>query len=237
MHQPAGKKTLDPGILFAAPTKIICKYFRAGWNKLSHLESNIAPGSCARKGGMKRRSQFEALALPHMDAAYNLSSWLLRDRGEAEDAVQDAYLRAWRAFDSWRGEDFKPWLFTIVRNVAYRRLRDRRRSAQVISIDDVFDGEIQAPHLHLALREQSPGALQQLIAQEDSALVNDSVAKLPAQLREVIILREMEDMSYKEIAEITGVPMGTVMSRLARARDILWRQLSVSLIRERPDAV
>jgi RNA polymerase sigma factor (sigma-70 family) len=157
-----------------------------------------------------RRRRFEAQALPHLDAAYNLARWLSRSPADADDIVQDAMLRAFRAFEQFRGENIRPWLLTIVRNCWRNRAVDRHRRGHdpLPDADDqalTFDGpdpETQALHA-------SEGRLEAMIA------------GLPEDFRTVLILREMEDLSYREIAEATGAPIGTVMSRLARARALL----------------
>jgi RNA polymerase sigma factor (sigma-70 family) len=152
------------------------------------------------------RADFEKLFLPHLDAAYNLARLLTRNAYDAEDVVQESYLKAWRAFSSFRGEASRPWLLTIVRNTSFTWLRDNRSRA-----DDTeyHDG------LHV-----SEGATPEAesLARERARAVERCVQELPGDFREAIVLREMEELSYQEIAEITGVPRGTVMSRLSRAR-------------------
>ena len=163
-----------------------------------------------------RRRRFEAQALPHLDAAYNLARWLARPPLDADDIVQDAMLRAFRAFDSFRGEDVKPWLMAIVRNcflTAVKRTRDNS------SVPIPSDSEIGADNRAFVANEPDPQ--ESIMRSEQSSWLNSVIASLPADFREVLVLREMEDMSYKEIAQITGVPVGTVMSRLARARALL----------------
>jgi RNA polymerase sigma factor (sigma-70 family) len=156
-----------------------------------------------------RRQRFEAEALPHMDAAYNLARWLSRSPADAEDIVQDAMLRAFRAYGGFRGGAVKPWLLAIVRNCWRDAARDRRRRAHdPIPGDDV-------------LVEGAPTPEARALAASEGRKLNDAIAGLPVEFREALILREMEDMSYREIAEITAVPIGTVMSRLARARALL----------------
>jgi RNA polymerase sigma-70 factor (ECF subfamily) len=165
----------------------------------------------------ERRLKFEASVLPHLDAAHNLARWLCRDADLAEDVVQDAILRAYRAFDALRGEA-KPWLLAIVRNCYRTAVQQRTRRA------------------HDPLPEDGQETLAMVADVEDpesAAISADSVRKLdaviatmPAEFKETLILREVEDLSYREIAEVTGVPLGTVMSRLARARTLLrekWR--------------
>ena len=170
---------------------------------------------------------FERSLLLHADAAYNLAYWLVRNPDDAQDVVQDAFLRAFRARDSVAADDIKPWLLTIVRNAAYRWLEVRKRRANVISFggspsarDDETAPELEVP-------SDAPSPEDQLVSNGDQALVQAALAELPPAMREVIVLRELEDMSYREIADITNVPIGTVMSRLARARD----QLRVALAR------
>ena len=154
-----------------------------------------------------RRRRFEAQALPHLDAAYNLARWLTRSPTDAEDIVQDAMLRAFRAFDGFRGGDAKPWLLAIVRN-CWRNAgaHARRRTAQPLDEET-------------ASTDPDPEALAMNASQ--SRRLDEAIALLPNEFREVLLLREMEDMSYRQIAEITGAPIGTVMSRLARARAML----------------
>jgi len=159
--------------------------------------------------------EFEAIAMPHLDAAYNLARWLTRNDYQAEDLVQNAFLRAFRFFDGFRGDDARAWLLTIVRNTYFSSLREERH-------DHVqFDEEL------LGAEEGEEGALsvaggmnpeEAMMARDTQREVHQALEKLPPAFREVIVLKEMNDLSYKEIAEITGVPLGTVMSRLARAR-------------------
>src|SRR5947209_7453928 len=175
---------------------------------------------------MDGQQNFERLALPHMEAAYNLAYWLLRNELDAEDAVQEAYLRAYRSLDSLKGTDIRPWLFAIVRNTSYQFLGLRKRRANVVSIEEAF-----APRENSELEAQEPASDQQsaediLVNQSDHALVHIALGKLPHVFREVIILREWEELSYHAIAEVVGVPIGTVMSRLARARDLLGKHLT-----------
>jgi RNA polymerase sigma-70 factor, ECF subfamily len=180
---------------------------------------------------------FERRAIAHMDAAYNLAFWLLRNRADAEDAVQDAYLRAFRAFDSFSGEDIRPWLLTIVRNVAYRWLTVRKRGSNVISLEEVLSGcdDADAPKWEPVSDE--PTAEQSLLDRAEKYLVHAALDRLAPVFREVIVLRELEGLSYHEIAGITGTPIGTVMSRLARARDQLKNHLTYLLAAENKNAL
>ena len=158
-----------------------------------------------------RRQRFEAQALPHLDAAYNLARWLARLETDAQDIVQDAMLRAFRAFEGFRGGDIRPWLLAIIRNC----WRDRRSDAARRRADSAQEGELDA----YPSPEAGPEA--QAIQSSEARRLNVIMALLPDDFREVLILREMEDLSYQEIADAIGVPIGTVMSRLARARTML----------------
>jgi RNA polymerase sigma-70 factor (ECF subfamily) len=161
-----------------------------------------------------RRRRFEAQALPHLDAAYNLARWLSRSPTDAEDIVQDAMLRAFRAFDGFRGGDVRPWLLAIVRNCWRSAGRDTRRRGHT-----PLPEENAKP---LVTEDADPE--QAAMAASRRRRLDGMLKQLPEEFREVLILREMEDLSYREIAEITGVPIGTVMSRLARARAQLKEQ-------------
>jgi RNA polymerase sigma-70 factor (ECF subfamily) len=153
-------------------------------------------------------SSFERAVLPHLNAAYNLARWLTRNDHDAEDVVQDAYLRALRFFGGFRGDDGRAWLLAIVRNTCYDFLRSHRPQ----ELTEAFDEEV-----HTAVdTDQSPETV--LIRRADQAMVRRAVETLPLPLREVIILRELEGLSYKEIADAAGIKIGTVMSRLSRAR-------------------
>jgi RNA polymerase sigma-70 factor, ECF subfamily len=163
------------------------------------------------------RARFEQLAMVHMDAAYRLAFALLRARADAEDAVQDAYLRAYRALHQLEGADIKPWLLTIVRNVCYRRLQQRRGAGNVISLDEVM-GARSAVVTDPGLTSNQPSPEQAAVSASDNALLAEAIGALSPAFREVIVLRELEELSYREIADIIGAPVGTVMSRLSRAR-------------------
>ena len=169
----------------------------------------------------ERRRRFEAQALPHLDAAYNLARWLARPPLDAEDIVQDAIVRAYRAFDSVRGDDVKPWLLSIVRNCFFTAAQQAQRKVTVpLPEDQDIAGGDQV------FTAGDPDPEMALLQVEQSRRLNAMIAALPQEFREVLVLREMEDMSYREIARIADVPIGTVMSRLARARVMLkekWR--------------
>jgi RNA polymerase sigma-70 factor, ECF subfamily len=161
--------------------------------------------------------RFEQQALPHLDAAYSLAFWLMRDRADAEDVVQDAYVRALRGYDGFRGDAMRPWLLAIVRNVAWRALANRRRaSSNVIPIEAAYGHDDETQPLEIPSGE--PSAEARLIEAGDHALLTKALDSVAPLFREVLVLREVEEMSYAEIAAVLGVPQGTVMSRLSRAR-------------------
>jgi RNA polymerase sigma-70 factor (ECF subfamily) len=158
--------------------------------------------------------RFESLALPHLDAAYNLARWLTGNDEDAQDVVQEAALRALRYFASFRGDNARPWLLQIVRHTCFAWMK-QNRPAQVIALDLADeDGDT----LHDPLAEEPFVAVAR---GDDKAQVNQALKQLPVPYREVLVLREMEDLSYREIATIADVPIGTVMSRLARARAMM----------------
>ncbi len=179
----------------------------------------------SEQGGSERSNRrFGDLALPHLDSAYNLARWLTRDDHDAQDVVQDAYLRAFRSFGGFRGDNARPWLLAIVRNTCYTWLKQHRRAeVEVPYDDDVHGGEGCAAGSEGA-NDINPEAI--LARLDDVRLVNEALAQLPLGYREVVVLRDIEDMSYKEIALIAGLPMGTVMSRLARGRKLLVTHLT-----------
>ena len=185
---------------------------------------------------MGQLSNFERVALPHMPAAFNLAFWLVRSHADAEDVVQEAYLRAFRAFDGFRGADVRPWLLAIVRNAAYRWLSNRRRSANVISLNEAFErnGE-EAEAVQIA--SDAPSSEARLIGEVDRAIVHSALAELPPIFREVLMLREIEGLRYLKIAEVTGAPVGTVMSRLSRGRSELRKVLSRLMEKDEPHAL
>jgi len=158
-----------------------------------------------------RQRRFEAATLPHLHAAYNLARWLLRDEAAAQDAVQEAYLSALRHFEQLRGADARPWLLGIVRNACHDHLRERRRLDEHLEWDDAHDEATQPRRDPMALLEQR--AL--------SERIDRAIARLAPAFREVVVLRELGECSYEEIAQIAGIPVGTVMSRLSRARALL----------------
>jgi RNA polymerase sigma factor (sigma-70 family) len=167
---------------------------------------------------MASRHDFEAMALPHLGAAHALAYWLMKDASDAEDVVQEAYLRAFRAIESLAGADIKPWLLAIVRNSAYRRLAIRRRRSKVVSIDQAFRFDEDGEPGVARIPDEEPNAEEQMLANTDRSLAVEALGSLPPIYREVLVLREIEELGYRQIAEVVGIPIGTVMSRISRAR-------------------
>lgn len=180
------------------------------------------------------RIRFDREVLPHLAAAYGLAYLLLRVRGEAEDATQDALLRAYRNFGQLRGAAAKPWLLAIVRNVCFRRLQERKRATNVISLDEALVSGSSAVHLESTFSQAPRSPEDEVIRAAEGSLVRQALATLTPVFREVLVLREFEDLSYSEIADVIGAPIGTVMSRLARARDAL-REAATRLTKEDDD--
>jgi RNA polymerase sigma-70 factor (ECF subfamily) len=168
-----------------------------------------------------RLTEFERQVLPHLNAAYNLARFLMRNDQDAEDIVQEATLRAFRFFDSFRGENSRGWFLRIVRNTAFTALKRNRMDEETVAFDEELHGG-QVPPLDAGIA---------LDRAHDRQTVRAAIEHLPAEFREAITLRELEGMSYKEIADIAGVPIGTIMSRLARAR----RQLQLLLTKSYTD--
>jgi RNA polymerase sigma-70 factor, ECF subfamily len=168
-----------------------------------------------------RPAEFEARILPHLDAAYSLARFLMRNEHDAEDVVQEASMRAFRFYDGFRGENSRAWFLRVVRNTAFTALKRISHREQEVEFDE---------ELH-TLETASAGPAMQIDEKLDRETVRAAIDKLPAEFREVITLRELEGCAYKEIADITTVPLGTVMSRLARAR----RQLHAILAQTFPE--
>lgn len=179
----------------------------------------VVPGGIAPEGapqarekqlaGPENRDEFQRIFLPHLDGAYNLARWLLKNDSDAQDVVQDAYLRALRFFGSFRGGDPRAWLFTIVRNAAYTWMSRNRTNDPQTAFDE-NDYPIEAIPVDI-----------EMIRKAESKALHAAMEQLPTEFREIVVLRDLEGLSYKEIAEIADVPVGTVMSRLARARNRL----------------
>jgi len=167
-------------------------------------------------------ASFEEAMLPHMDAAHNLARWLLRNEQDAQDVVQEAYLRAFKSFGGFHGSNGRAWLLTIVRNTSYTLLKKNH----AVDLTTTFDEEIHAAGDESA----SPAVL--LEHSENAELIRIAMDELPAEFREILVLRHQEGLSYKEIADIAQIPPGTVMSRLARARGKLKEYLAARIGRE-----
>lgn len=163
----------------------------------------------------ERLFRFEQQISPHLRSAYNVAKWLTRNHEDAEDVVQEAFLRAFSAFENLRSEDAKAWLLTIVRNTCFTWMKRNRNAAAMISTEQ----QMEDPS------EPSPDPEEMLIISRDREQVRRALEQLPSEFREAIVLRELEGLSYKEIATAVGVPLGTVMSRLSRGREWLRRLL------------
>src|SRR4030095_10270529 len=173
-------------------------------------------------GGAELAS-FEETVLPHLDAAHNLARWLLRNEQDAQDVVQEAYLRASKSLGGFHGTNGRAWLLTIVRNTSYTLIKKNRTA----DLTTTFDEEIHAT----GQESVSPATI--LEHAEDGELIKNAMNKLPAEFREILTLRHQEELSYQEIGEILKIPPGTVMSRLARARAKLREYLSSQISQEK----
>ena len=173
---------------------------------------------------MSDHARFEKLVMPHLNAGYNLARWLARDVNDAEDIVQDACIRALKYIDSLNRSDARAWFLTIVRHAFYDWC-ERNRPAEIARDD--------GSALEMAVDHAAIDPEQAAVRRAESKVLADAVAELPLAFREVLILREMEEFSYKEIARIADIPVGTVMSRLARARALLQGSPRLRAIRER----
>jgi RNA polymerase sigma-70 factor (ECF subfamily) len=167
-----------------------------------------------------KAKHFQDVVLPHLHAAYNLARWLSRSDHDAQDIVQEAYLRAFRFFDGFHGGDARAWLLAIVRNATYTWLKQNRPHELATPFDEEFhslpeDGAVEGPERP----DNNPETI--LARRDDKRLLDEALENLPLAFREVLVLRELEDLSYKEIARIADIPIGTVMSRLARGRKLL----------------
>jgi RNA polymerase sigma-70 factor (ECF subfamily) len=151
---------------------------------------------------------FEEVILPHLNAAYNLARWLTRNEHDAQDVVQEAYLRAFRFFDSYRGGDGKSWLLEVVRNTCFTFHRREKRNATSVE----FDEAAHTPSVN------PPDAEEALVVASKQTILKDCIGGLPDEFRGILVMRELEEMSYRQISDVAGLPPGTVMSRLSRAR-------------------
>jgi RNA polymerase sigma-70 factor (ECF subfamily) len=185
----------------------------------------IAPSLFTRRrtAGTGHVQEFNQAILPHLDGAYNLARYLTRDAVLSEDVVQDAMVRAFRAFGGFRGGSARAWLFTIVRNCCRTAMSARTGSVSLA----LNEGSLSADAAAQLATQQDPGPSpeEEVLRKADIAGVRSAIESIPEPFREAIILRELEELSYAEIAEVTGVPIGTVMSRLARGRTMLAREL------------
>ncbi len=166
-------------------------------------------------GTKDRLGLFEQSILPHMDAAYNLARWLTRNDLDAQDVVQEAYLRAFKFFGGFRGGDGRSWLLRIVRNTFYTWLEKSRRGETVMTSEEEAAG----------VASDGPAPDASLLKEADSKSLRQAIEELPTEFREALVMRELEGLSYKEIADVADLPLGTVMSRLARARRLLRQRL------------
>jgi RNA polymerase sigma-70 factor (ECF subfamily) len=171
----------------------------------------------------RKRARFEALALPHLDAAFNLARWLARDDQDACDIVQDAFLRAFDAFDGLRGDNARPWLLAIVRNTCFSWLARNRNGALHVPYDE---------EAH-AVADFAADPARLALCADERRRIDEALGRLPLEFREAVVLRELEDMSYREIAELLAIPIGTVMSRLARGRRLLAQYLTEAKVGDR----
>ena len=168
-------------------------------------------------------ASFEETMLPHLDAAHNLARWLLRNEQDAQDVVQETYLRAFKSFDGFHGSNGRAWLLTIVRNTSYTFLKKNK----AVDLTTRFDDEIHA----IGHESDSPATIIEHV--EDAELMRNAIDKLPAEFREILTLRHQEGLSYKEISEIAQLAPGTVMSRLARARAKLREYFAAEIGKEK----
>jgi RNA polymerase sigma-70 factor (ECF subfamily) len=184
---------------------------------------------------MAAKTRFEELLLPLRGAAFNLAYWILQSREEAEDVVQEAYLRAFRAFPRFQGDSVRPWLLAIVRNSAYTALAARKRSGSVVQLTDDLRARKGSGVHDVASTDPSPEMI--MISEVDRQQLLSALSELPLIYRDVLVLREMETMAYAEIADVIGAPIGTVMSRLSRGRAELRKAVLRRRAEDEKDAV
>ena len=206
--------------------KFFITFNRPGGNKIE--ADKVIQDKGQRKANVlegEDKARFEAIVLPHLDAAFNLARWLLRNPTDAEDVTQDAVVRAFRAFGTYRSGNARAWLLQIVRNTCFTWLRQNRMAAEFMEFDETT----------MPQESQNPETLA--LAGSDREQLTRALELLPESFREILVLRELEGCSYKEIAEITSRPIGTVMSALARARTQLRNSLSQPTAKETRRAV
>jgi RNA polymerase sigma factor (sigma-70 family) len=174
------------------------------------------PGSAWMIASTKKQ-RFQASVLPHLNSAFNLACWLTHSRPDAEDVVQEAYLRAFKFFDGFHGEDSRAWLLTIVRNTFYTWYQQQHR--QETEFDEELHDFNAGDGVGMAFADNNPETL--LMQKDSERQLQQALQALPLEFREVMVMRELEELSYKQIAAIVGIPIGTVMSRLGRGRKLL----------------
>lgn len=172
-----------------------------------------------------KRAQFERVVLPHLNAAYNLARWLTRDDHDAQDVLQESCMRAYQYLDGFRGDSAKSWLLTIVRHTCYSWLEKNRPDTLMTVFDEQLHGA-NGDGLRADSRVPEDGPEARLLRKQEQSRVQRWLEELPVEFREVLVLRELEGLSYKEIGEIAAIPIGTVMSRLSRGRDLLQRKIN-----------
>jgi RNA polymerase sigma-70 factor (ECF subfamily) len=207
----------------AAPLKIDYAFNAQDFESSAKIvKFTVFKGSDQNHAQKAELASFEEALLPHLDAAHNLARWLLRNEDDAQDVVQEAYLRAFKSFGGFHGSNGRAWLLTIVRNTSYTLLKKNR----AVDLTTTFDEEI-----HTAGHESvSPATI--LEHSENAELIKEAMDELPVQFREILVLRHLEGLSYKEIADIAQIPPGTVMSRLSRARAELKEYLAAHIGKE-----
>jgi RNA polymerase sigma factor (sigma-70 family) len=219
---PVACRTWLESFLFRLYFLRITRSTGINWSRSRYSSRNVrrAPVIETDSDAAQRSARFQQMALPHLDAAFNLARWLCGNPNDAEDIVQDAYMRAFRYFDMFHGDNARPWLLTIVRRTWYSEWQKREMSRHSVEFDENLDDAMfegwSEPHA-------DPETL--MMRDQDARLVHEALEQLPAEYREVMVLRELEELSYREIATIADLPVGTVMSRLARGR----RRLAAAL--------
>jgi RNA polymerase sigma factor (sigma-70 family) len=199
-----------PDLFPTAQKKCLLEFGSVRLRKKS-AQPEIKTGSSMRPS----RESFEREMLPHLDAAYNLARWLTRNGSDAEDRVQDAYLRAWKSFSDFRGNDAKAWLLAIVRNTCFTWMKKQRTDPKT-SFDETVHGD--------SVPSENPDSL--LSQKQERQALQCALENLPVEFREVLVLREWDGFSYRQISEVVDIPIGTVMSRLTRARERLHKILT-----------
>lgn len=179
---------------------------------------------------LHKTERFNQIALPHLDAAYNLAKWLTRNSQDAEDVVQESFIKAFRYFDGFRGDDGRAWLLAIVRNTSYTWLQSNNNLPSETFDENCGHGDFYRQFAGSPSLTDNPE--QVIMQQGEKNLIDAAIQTLPIEFREVLVLRELEDFSYHEIATIVGIPVGTVMSRLARARAQMGRLLAQHFTQE-----